>query len=237
MDQLSMYLSSFEDELDRWGAKYKELVEPSVQLIRQAASKALGGGDSFVQVIRQALLKLAGRGYSLVDFKREREEIWAHQRARYDPQPEIEGIFDRMCSEYLSATPQEREQCRSLIRERETILAYLLGYVHSAAKRVSTTKEIEDLRRGLAAASIEDCTCDYRDFLMALASLWVAAERVGIDPQPHFREMASLSSEKQPQGGSTPVAEMMNNFQDYAVVRERRAAQGEWPLSAFGRSG
>lgn len=232
-----MEIDRLEDELDRWEAKYKELVEPCIQLIRKAFFKVSGGGDSFADLIRNAFFKVIGRGYSFADFEREREAILAHQRARYDPQPEIEGIIDRMCSEYLSATPQEREQGRSLISDRETVLAYLLGYVHSAAKRVSITKEIEHLRRGLAAASIENCASDYRDVLMALADLWVAAERAGIDPQPHFREMASLSSDQKPRGGLIPVSEMMNNFQNYAVLGERRAAQGKWPPSAFGSNG
>jgi hypothetical protein len=180
------------------------------------------------------LFKVNRDGYSLADFQREREAMVTQQRATYDPQPEIEGILDRMCAEYLHATPQEREQCRSLVSDRKAVLNALLGYVHSAAKRVSSANDIDHLRLGLAAASIENCATDYRDDLVALAGIWVAAERAGIDPSPYFRAVAKLSSDREPRGGEAPVSEIMNNLQDYAVVSEYRATQGEWPPDVLG---
>ncbi len=206
-----MRIQSFEDELGRWEARYKEWAEPI---------------DQFIQT---ALLKVNRDGYSFGDFQRDHEAIVAQQRAKYDPQPEIEEILERMCSEYLRATPHERERCRCVVGDRKAVLSALLGYVHSAAKRVKSTTDIDHLRLGLAAASIENCAVDFRDGLVALAGIWVAAERAGIDPQRHFRDVAELSSADKPRGGMTPVSEMMSNFKDYAVLDECRAARGVWP--------
>jgi hypothetical protein len=203
-----MNLDEFDEALGRWEAKYEQWVKPLDQLFQVA----------FVKINKD--------GYSLTDFEREYKAIEARQRSKYDPQPEIAAILDRMCSEYLGATPKEREQCRSLVRERKAVLSALIGYVHSATERLTVTKDINDLRRGLAAASIENCAVDYRDDLVALADLWLAAEQAGFDPSPHFRNVAKLSSDEPPQGGTTPVSEMMNHFEDYAVLSERRATQG-----------
>jgi hypothetical protein len=204
-----MRLDEFDDALGRWEAKYTEWVKPINQ---------------FAQA---AFFKINKDGYSLADFEREREAIEAHERSRYDPGPEIEDILDRMCSEYLGATPTEREQCRSLVRDRKGVLSALIGYVHSATERLTATKDINHLRRGLAAVSIENCAVDYRDNLVALADIWLVAERAGFDPSPHFRDVAKLSSDEDPQGGTEPVSEVMRHFQDYAILSSRRAKQAE----------
>jgi hypothetical protein len=75
---------------------------------------------------------------------------------------------------------------------------------------------------------------DDRDDLIALAGIWVAAERAGIDPSPYFRAVAKLSSDREPRRGETPVSEIMNSLQDYAVLSECRATQGEWPPGVLG---
>ena len=205
----NMKLDEFDEALGRWEAKYNEWVKPINQ---------------FAQV---AVFKINKDGYSLGEFEREYKAIEARQRSRYDPQPEIADIVDRMCSEYLSATPTERKQCRSLVRDRNGVLGALMGYVHSATDRLRTTKDIKHLRLGLAAVSIENCATDYRDDLVALAEIWLAAERAGFDPLPHFRDVAKLSSDEQPQEGTTPISELMNHVQDYAILSERRAAKAE----------
>ena len=208
LSQPYMKLDDFDDALGEWEAKYNEWVKP------------------INQFVQEAFIKINKDGYSLTDFERDYKAIEARERSRYDPQPEITEILDRLCSEYLGSTPKEREQCRSLVRNRKGVLGALIGYVYSATERLGTTKDINHLRLGLAAASIENCATDYRDDLVALADLWLAAERAGFDLSPHFRNVANLSSDERPQGGTTPVSEMMNHVQDSAVLRERRALQG-----------
>jgi hypothetical protein len=58
----------------------------------------------------------------------------------------------------------------------------------------------------------------YRDVPDELAKLFVAAERAGIDPVPHFREVAQLSSAQIPAGGTMPLSEMMSDFQNSAAL-------------------
>jgi hypothetical protein len=98
----------------------------------------------------------------------------------------------------------------------------LLGYVYTSASRLQSSADGEWLRKGLAAASIENCSVDYRDVLLALAELYAAAEKVGIDPKPHFAAVAELSSSDAPQGGMTPLRKMLADLHSYAVLKERQ---------------
>ncbi len=79
----------------------------------------------------------------------------------------------------------------------------------------------------MAAVSIENCRQDFRDVLLALADLYVAAEEVGIDPRPEFNAVSRLSSEKKPAGGTTAVSTVLADFYRSAALRERKQKQGE----------
>jgi hypothetical protein len=50
------------------------------------------------------------------------------------------------------------------------------------------------LDRGLAAASIEDRRSDYRDWLVSVGDLYIAAHKASIDPTPALRRMAERSN-------------------------------------------
>jgi hypothetical protein len=95
------------------------------------------------------------------------------------------------------------------------------------AAEIKSPHDVEKLRHGLAAISIEDVRFDYRDTLTSLARLFGAAEDAGIDPMPHFRQTADLSSTEMPKGGGKPVAKMLREFDQYAVLGPRR--RGEVP--------
>jgi len=101
------------------------------------------------------------------------------------------------------------------------------GVHHRAADKIQSPGDVDWLAVGLAAASLEDSSVDYRDWLLAVAYLYASAEWVGIDPKlsRHFRFMLhSLSSEK-PSGGRTPVCQMLADFHNYAVL-----ADGRWQV-------
>jgi hypothetical protein len=206
-----MQVNEFEEELRRWEARYRDWSEP------------------INHFISTALIRVNRNGYSLADFQRELSAIREQRLADYDPAPEIESILERMCAEYLIASPTERERCRAAVSDSDVVRSFLLGYVASSADRIRSPEDLGPLRRGLAAASIENCATDYRDVLLALAKLFVWAERAGIDPVPHFREVARMSSHAKPRGGTTSVSKMLSEFQDYAVVSECRATPGAWP--------
>jgi hypothetical protein len=139
----------------------------------------------------------------------------------YRPTEEEEPFFKQLCQRYLGASAPERERIRSAVREKRGVLNCLLGYVYKAADRIHTAADQEWLRIGLAAASIEDCRVDYRDFLLALAALYTAAKEAGVNPRADFNGVAALSSREKPRGGTKPVSEMLARFHSYSVARTR----------------
>jgi hypothetical protein len=206
-----MPVKDFEEELRRWEARYREWAEP------------------INHFFRTSLIRVNRDGYTLADFQRELNAIRQQRLAEYDPGAAVEPILEQMCAEYLLASPSERERYRAAVNDKDGVQSFLLGYVASCADRIRSPEDLGPLRRGLAAASIENCGTDYRDVFVALAKLFVWAERAGIDPVPHFREAGRLSSDAMPRGGTTPVSKMLIEFKDYAVVSECRAASGAWP--------
>jgi hypothetical protein len=175
------------------------------------------------EVIQQSSAKVNRDGYTSEDFDRDVKAAREKQLAKYDPYREMETFFNRLCPDYLKATAQEREQIRNAVNNKTGIQAALVGYAEDSGKRIKSTKDVELLRVALAAISIENCARDYRDVLLVLAEIYVAAENVGIDPRPQFKQVADLSSTKEPLGGNTPVSEILSNFHTYAVLKERKA--------------
>jgi hypothetical protein len=213
-----MRVKDFEEELKQWETRYREWAEP------------------INHFIRTSLIRVNRDGYTLADFQRELAAMREQRLAEYDPGAAVEPILEQMCAEYLIASPAERERCRAAVSENDSVQSFLLGYVATCADRIRSPEDLGPLRRGLAAASIENCATDYRDVFVALAKLFVWAERAGVDPVPHFREVGRLSSDATPRGGSIPVSKMLSEFQDYAVVSECRATSGAWPPEIPGLS-
>ena len=174
------------------------------------------------QVMQECLYKVNRHGYTHDDYEREVKQTREQQRARYDPYQAIYDLLDQLCPAYLDATPDQRAEIRAAVSEQDGVLSALLGYVYRAAKRIQSPADREWVRKGLAAVSIENCRKDYRDVLLALAELYVAAERAGLDPKPDFKAVARLSSREKPRGGRTPVNDMLARFHTYAVLKEHR---------------
>jgi hypothetical protein len=174
------------------------------------------------QAIRDSLAQANREGAAPGERGRRIRAIREAARARNDPCEPAFELFDSLCPAYLEATPWERSLLRRAVREKPGIVSALRGYVYRAAKRIHSPSDRHWLRRGLAAASIDDCSQDYRDLLLALAELYVAAERAGIKPRSEFKAVARLSSSEKPRGGLTPVSEMLGRFHTYGVVKERR---------------
>jgi len=116
--------------------------------------------------------------------------------------------LNELCRCYLGASERQRGSIRDAVSDKKGILNQLLGVVYGSAEQVRITKDVSWLRIGAAAASIQSGRLDYRDFLLALAELYVAAEEVGLDPESEFKAV----------GGGIP-----GDFHTYAVVRSRRA--------------
>jgi hypothetical protein len=140
----------------------------------------------------------------------------------YRPSEEQGQFFDYLCQIYLAASHEQCARIRTVVSDKRGILNHLLGHVYRSARRIHSSIDGQWLRIGLAAASIENCSSDYRDFLLALAELYVAAESAGIDPRRDFKAIAAMSSRETPSGGMTPVSDMLARFHTYAVLKERR---------------
>lgn len=117
------------------------------------------------------------------------------------------GLVDNICDIYLnpSTTSHERTQIRALtLHDQGNILERLHGAMWRAVEQIGSTGDDKWLKRGLAAASIEDLQLDYRDTYIVLGDLYLAAAGLGIEPKPYFRQVAELSSE----GSEHPHASM-----------------------------
>lgn len=125
---------------------------------------------------------------------------------------ELHQTTDELCVLYLSAASEEREQIRNLAAEPSRVINYhLLNHIGWAGKQMSTSADGEWVRRGLAAASIEDNRLDARDTFTALGGLYLAASSAGIDCSHYFQEVAELSS-TQPVYPKIPWIGCMRDF-------------------------
>ena len=183
--------------------------------------------QTWVDPIDQAMQTLTYRvnrnGYSYADYQRDIQHIRQEQLAKYDPYQEMNAFFDELCSAYLTASSDKRAAIRKAASDRAGIPSGLLGYVYRSATRLRASDGAEWLRRGLVAASIENCCRDWRDALLALAELYVAAEEAGIDPRSEFRAASRLSGAEAVPGGNRSMQQILLQFHRYAVLKERRA--------------
>lgn len=92
----------------------------------------------------------------------------------------------------------------------------LLGHIGWAGQRIECSKDRDWLRRGLAAASIEDNLTDYRDTLVALGRIYLAAARAGLDVSDSFQEAGQLSS-------SDPNPRLNQSMRDFRSEFEQSA--------------
>lgn len=126
----------------------------------------------------------------------------------YEPSEAHAKFYYDLCLAYLSASDEQRALVQDAVRNKEGLLNNLLGYIYVTAEQLRETKDKIWLQVGLATASMRGDGPDYRDFLLALAELYVAADDVGLDPKVAFMAI----------GGGVPA-----NFHTYAVLMGRLA--------------
>jgi DNA-binding SARP family transcriptional activator len=179
------------------------------------------------RAFREKMFQVNGNGYTHDDFEREMAQIRERQLAEYDPYEETYTLLDELGPAYLVASAEERTTLRKAFSDKNGLLSALLGYGYRCAEKVRHDADEDWLLRGLSAVSLENCSKDYRDVLLLLAELYVAAEEAGIDPKPAFRRVARLSSNAIPRGGNSSVRRMMANLKGYGVLQERRQRSGK----------
>lgn len=129
-----------------------------------------------------------------------------------DPDPALVDLLDELCPAYLDAPAPERAGVRDAVQDKVWVLNALLAYVYRAAERIHSPKDRGWLWRGLAAVSMENCSQDYRDVLVALSKLYAAAQKAGIPPRPDFKAVARISSDEIPRGGSQSVQALLGDY-------------------------
>lgn len=159
-----------------------------------------------------------------------------------DPKPSalvISGIpeqflplTDELCLAYSTGSVEDCQQVRQIISENRMLQGCFLGNVIRASRALRSASDSTWLQIGLASASLEDCCQDYRDDLMALAELYVCAEKADLDARKAFQDMAVRSNSERPRGGSEAMRNMLDRFDSFAVLAERRAmSKSYFPLS------
>ncbi len=112
-----------------------------------------------------------------------------------------------LCQGYVRASKKQRAVIRSAVSDKRGIQNQLIAYVHKSAEHLRATRDVEWLRIGAAAVALQGGGLDYRDFLLALAELYVTAEEVGLNPEVEFAAVSIGLPDK---------------FHTYAVVKSRR---------------
>jgi hypothetical protein len=115
----------------------------------------------------------------------------------------LDTKFDALCALFLQADEQQRQMLPKLFKAeksgRRGQSPYIrfdnlgLSYIRRLARSALPNGTGQTLRRGLAAAAIVQEYPDYRDIIISLAFLHLAARKAGIDPAPAFTEVAALA--------------------------------------------
>jgi hypothetical protein len=114
------------------------------------------------------------------------------------------AFFDRLCESYLQADPPLRSRIRQAVAGSPAVYRSLpsdsLGAVGIgpclalAAERAEAKKDyLAYLRSALLTISLTGGFGDWRDTIVWLGRLREEARKRGIDPRPHFGEVAALS--------------------------------------------
>lgn len=139
---------------------------------------------------------------------------------------ELHTVVDELCFLYLNADENQRQLIRGFFERRSRVQKYLHSYIGGrAASHLRSTGEQKWLRLGLAAASIADQRVDYRDLLISLGQLWLAAEEVGLAPARHFSAVGRISS-TEPVYGNRSTRDLLRGFRTSAYFKSIKSGRG-----------
>jgi len=170
------------------------------------------------------LPRLNRDGYTWDMFEAGLKELDARLKSEHDPHVELNRLIEEVCLIYLGADASQRGEIRTYVAQRRELGSLAWAFANRVAvTRIHSPQDAAQVKLGLAAIAIENCGSDYRDTLMSLADLYVRAEEVGLDPKPIFGAVAELSTTEKTRGGLESLAQTMREFENYAVLAERRA--------------
>lgn len=118
-------------------------------------------------------------------------------RLRYSGRAIWESVGTDVVDVQISNLADFYRRCRSVQRRtlrgslEPAAIGNLFVYVRRMSIQILETGDSVWLVRALAAASLENARCDYRDAIVSLVIARAGAEAVGIDPVPHFNDALS----------------------------------------------
>jgi hypothetical protein len=131
---------------------------------------------------------------------------------------ELFFFLDKNYELYLSASPEERNEIRKIVKrylninETRFLDLFLFSYMQRAIESIERTGEKIWLTRGLVACSIENGIWDQRDNTNYLSLLYIAAEEKSLYPKPEFQAVSEISSDEVSSGGNVSMSELMKNI-------------------------
>ncbi len=100
---------------------------------------------------------------------------------------DTQDLFSELCLRALrEPKPHDRLWILETLKGKTGLSSAFLGYMYTAADKLRETKDIRWLEVGLGASILQDGYPDWRDYILALANLYVTAEEAGLDPRPAF---------------------------------------------------
>ncbi len=121
---------------------------------------------------------------------------------------ETTDLFAALCHRALeNKDGKEHALILESIKGNKGLASAFLGFIYTAAEKLRQTGDIRWLEIGLGASILQAEYPDERDYLLAMAELYVAAEESGLDPRPFFALVGYDEAD---------------DFGNYAVVRSRR---------------
>ncbi|GAP21443.1 hypothetical protein [Leptolinea tardivitalis] len=101
---------------------------------------------------------------------------------------DADKLFTELCERALfNNSTYDSTFIKEAIKDKKGLAGCFLGYMSKAADRLRETRDIRWLHIGLGASILEDGYPDWRDYILAMADLYVTAEEAGLDPKPAFK--------------------------------------------------
>lgn len=155
-------------------------------------------------------------GFTHVDMAREEAALLAHLRQQFSWRC-IEGVVVRLCRDIWNVDAVQAVQVRAWIKPAHGVRWALMDVANRCGVGEWPAPAEERLALGVIALVLEDMTIDYRESLLCLADLHLAAEDASMDPIPWFRRAAPLAG--------SPMAQVLSEFADHPVLAESRQAR------------
>ncbi|HYO24874.1 MAG TPA: hypothetical protein VEQ85_07985 [Lacipirellulaceae bacterium] len=194
--------------------------------LRHQLTAALARYEQWERPLRKYRGQNTGRlnrgDFTWEQFDSSLRELEASLRAVHDPRSELHPLFAQLCAEFAAASPAQRDAMRAFVARQQKLGGLLWRYANHLAGSIASTGDAGLLPTALAAVALENCAADFRDTLMTLADLYVAAESAGIDPAAAFRQASSWATASPTPGGCESLAHMLREFPASSVLAERR---------------